>query len=286
MPVALQGDLEIAYEIVGDGEPWVITPGGRFSKDYGGIREMAEALAATGKKVLIYDRLNCGASSVSFSGPSESAMQADSLADLLRQLRFGPTVIVGGSGGARVSLLTAARNPDVARGVAMWWISGGVYGTMTLGTHYCGGSLAAVWNGTMEDVANLPEWKEVVERNPRNRERFLAMDRNEFREVMQRWMHAYCACGDPLVPGLEDEEAAKMTVPILVFRSGVSDIHHTRETSERLAANLPGAKLVEPPWRDGEWIERQSSVQSGGTLFERWHLLVPQLVEWAAEASG
>ncbi|HEX6394771.1 MAG TPA: alpha/beta hydrolase [Acidimicrobiales bacterium] len=286
MPVAQQGDLEIAYEIVGDGEPWVITPGGRFSKDYGGIREMAEALAAAGKKVLIYDRLNCGASSVSFSGPSESAMQADSLAELLRQLQFGPTVIVGGSGGARVSLLTAACNPDVSRAVAMWWISGGVYGTMTLGTHYCGGSLAAVWNGTMEDVANLPEWKEVVDRNPRNRERFLNMDREEFREVMQRWMHAYCACGDPLVPGLDDEEAAKMTVPILVFRSGASDIHHTRETSERLAANLPGAKLVEPPWGDGEWIERQSSVQSGGTLFEGWPLLVPQLLEWAAEAIG
>jgi pimeloyl-ACP methyl ester carboxylesterase len=283
MPIAQQGDLEIAYEIVGEGQPWVITPGGRFSKDYGGVREMAEALAAHGKKVLIYDRLNCGASSVSFRGPSESVIQADSLADLLRQLDFGPTVIIGGSGGARVSLLTAARNADVAGGVAVWWISGGVYGNMTLGTHYCSGSLAAVWNGTMQDVANLPEWQEVVERNPRNRDRFLAMDRLEFKSVMERWMHAYCACGDPLVPGLTDEEAARMSVPILVFRSGASDIHHTRETSERLAANLPNALLVEPPWDDREWIERQSSTQSGGTLFERWKLLVPQLVEWAAK---
>jgi pimeloyl-ACP methyl ester carboxylesterase len=281
MPTAQQGDLEIAYEIIGEGQPWVITPGGRFSKDYGGVREMAEALAAHGRKVLIYDRLNCGASSVSFTGPSESAMQADSLAQLLRQLEFGPTVIVGGSGGARVSLLTAARNPDVASGLAMWWISGGVYGTMTLGTHYCGGSLAAVWNGTMEDVADLPEWKEVVERNPRNRDRFLATDRLEFKSVMERWMHAYCACGDPLVPGLNDDEAASMSIPILVFRSGASDIHHTRETSERLAANLPNSSMVEPPWGDEEWIERQSGTRAGGALFERWPLLAPQLVEWA-----
>jgi len=286
MPVAQQDDLEIAYEVIGEGQPWVITPGGRFSKDYGGVREMAEALAARGKKVLIYDRLNCGASSVNFTGPSESVMQADSLARLLRQLDFGPTVITGGSGGARISLLTAARNPDIAGGVAIWWISGGVYGNMFLGPHYCGGSLAAAWNGTMEDVANLPEWQEVVEGNPDNRERFLATDREEFKATMERWMHAYCACGDPLVPGLADEEAAAMSVPILVFRSGVSDMYHTRETSERLAANLPNATLVEPPWGDREWIDRQASAAAGGALFERWPLLVPQLVDWAAGVTG
>jgi hypothetical protein len=77
-----------------------------------------------------------------------------------------------------------------------------------------------------------------------------------------------------------------MSVPILVFRSGASDIHHTRETSERLAANLPNATLVEPPWDDQEWIERQSGARSGGTLFERWKLLVPQLVEWADKTAG
>jgi pimeloyl-ACP methyl ester carboxylesterase len=282
MPVAHQGDLEIAYEIIGEGTPWVITPGGRFSKDYGGVREMAEALADRGNKVVIYDRLNCGASSVCFTGPSESVMHADSLAALIRQLELGPTIIIGGSGGARVSLLAAARNRDVARAVAVWWISGGVYGNMSLGPHYCGGSIAAVWNGTMSDVADLPEWKEVIERNPQNRERFLALDRSEFKAVMERWMHAYCACGDPLVPGLSDDEAAGLTVPVLVFRSGESDMHHTRETSERLAEKLPNASLVEPPWGDAEWVERQQATRSGGTLFERWPELVPLLSDWAA----
>jgi pimeloyl-ACP methyl ester carboxylesterase len=284
MPVAHQGDLEIAYEIIGEGPPWVITPGGRFSKDYGGVRELAHAIADYGNQVVIYDRLNCGASSVIFTGPSESVMHADSLAMLLRQLELGPTIIIGGSGGARVSLLTAARNPDIARGVAVWWISGGVFGNMTLGPHYCGGSIAAVWNGTMQDVADLPEWKEVVERNDGNRERFLSMDRAEFKAVMERWMHAYCACGDPLVPGLSDEEAARMTIPVLVFRSGASDMHHTRETSERLAASLPNAVLVEPVWDDTEWVERQAATRDGETLFDRWPLLAPQLVEWAAKA--
>jgi pimeloyl-ACP methyl ester carboxylesterase len=269
-----QGDLEVAYEVVGEGRPWVITPGGRFSKDVGG---------ELGNKVLIYDRLNCGASAVDFRGPSESVMQADSLAQLLRDLDFGPTVIAGGSGGARISLLTAARHPDVASGVAVWWISGGVYGNMFLGPHYCGGSIAAAWTGTMEDVVALDEWGEVLERNPRNRERFLAKDRTAFLTTMQEWMHAYCACGDPLVPGLSDEEAAGLSVPVLVFRSGESDVYHTRATSERLAAELPNARLVEPPWGDREWIERQQARLEGGELFGGWPKLAPQLHAWADE---
>lgn len=284
VPVMQQGDLEVAYEVVGEGRPWVLTPGGRFSKDYGGVRETAEALAELGNKVLIYDRLNCGASSVHFAGESESVMQADSLGELLRQLDFGPTIIAGGSGGARVSLLTAARHPDVAAGVAVWWISGGVYGNMTLGPHYCGGSIAAAWRGSMADVAALPEWAEVIERNPANRDRILGQDRERFLVTLQDWMHAYCACGDPLVPGLTDDEAAGLQVPILVFRSGESDVYHTRATSERLAAELPNARLVEPPWGDREWTERQQAREAGGSLFERWPLLAPQLHAWADES--
>ncbi len=283
MPVAELGDQEIAYDVIGEGQPWVVTPGGRFSKDYGGVRDFAQALAEQGRKCLVWDRPNCGESSVNFSGESESVMQADTLGALLRHLDFGPTIIVGGSGGARISLLTAARNPDIAAGLGIWWISGGPYGNMSLANVYCWPSLTTVWNGTMEDVANLETWEEVTSRNPRNRDRFLAQDRETFRDTMQRWGHAYCGCGDPLVPGLTDEEAAAMTVPILVFRSGQSDMYHTRATSERVAANLPNTRLVEPPWGDREWIERQEASAAGGALFERWRLLVPQLVEWADE---
>lgn len=283
MSIAELGDQEIAYEIIGEGQPWVVTPGGRFSKDYGGIREFAQALADRGRKCLIWDRPNCGESSVNFAGESESVTQADTLAALLRHLDFGPTIIVGGSGGARVSLLTAARHADIAAGLGVWWISGGPFGNMSLANVYCWPSLGAVWNGTMEDVANLETWEEVIRRNPGNRQRFLAQDREVFRDTMQRWGHAYCGCGDPLVPGLSDAEAAAMTIPILVFRSGASDMYHTRATSERLAANLPHTRLVEPPWGDREWIERQESSAAGGVLFDRWHLLVSQLVDWADE---
>ena len=92
----------IAYDIVGDtGPPWVVTPGGRFAEDTPGVRELAEALAAHGQRVLIWDRPNTGASDVCFTGASESEMQADLLAGLLESLDLAPAVIVGGSGGSR-----------------------------------------------------------------------------------------------------------------------------------------------------------------------------------------
>jgi pimeloyl-ACP methyl ester carboxylesterase len=274
----------LSYEIVGDGgdQPWVLTPGGRFSKDVPGIRELGEALAAHGKRVLIWDRPNCGASDVCFTGSSESQMQADRLAGLLRHLEMAPAVIAGGSGGARVSLLTAAHHPDVAAALAMLWISGGVYGLLVLATHYCGESIRAAWAYGMEGVIELPEWAEVLERNPRNRDIFLAQDPREFIATLERWMLAYVPDPDQPVPGLSVDECAGVTVPTLVFRSGASDPHHTRATSERLAEVIPGARLVEPPWPDDEWNQRGIAAQAGtGALFERWPLLAPQLLEFA-----
>lgn len=283
MPTADVGGLEIAYDIIGSGhQTWALTPGGRFSKDYGGVREMAEALAASGRRVLIWDRPNCGASTVAFTGSTESALQADTLAGLIRTLDLGPVVIAGGSGGSRVSLLTVARNPGIAKGLAMWWISGGIFGLMALGWYYCGASIRAAWAYGMEAVVELPEWREVLERNPRNRERFLALDRKEFIKGMERWMAAYAPpTAGQTIPGILDAEIAAISIPTLVFRNGMSDSAHTRETSESLAALIPNARLVEPPWGDREWIERgEAAERHGESLFARWPLLVPQLAEF------
>src|SRR3954468_12130776 len=196
MPVAELDGIALAAELGGAGQPWVLTPGGRFTHDVGGLPEMAHALAETGRWVLTWDRPNCGASSVVFGGPSESEVQADALGALLRHLDLGPTVVAGGSGGARVSLLTAARNPDVTAGLAMWWISGGVPGLLQLANYYCMPSTDAAWHGGMDAVVALDQWQETLASNPRNRERFLATDRTEFLEVMDRWMLAYCPCDD------------------------------------------------------------------------------------------
>jgi pimeloyl-ACP methyl ester carboxylesterase len=275
--VEIDGTM-IAYEVIGDGEPWVLTPGGRFPKETPGLRELAVELAAHGKRVLIWDRPNCGASDVCFRGPSESDMQADHLAGLLRELDMAPAVIFGGSGGARVSLLTAANHPDVAAGLGMVWISGGVYGLLLLATHYCGESIRAAWMDGMDAVVELPEWQEVLERNPRNRAIFLAQQPREFIASLERWMLAYCPDPSTTVPGLPDAKAASIAVPTLVFRSGVRDPHHTRATSEKVHELIPGSRLVEPPWPDDEWKQRGIAARDGAGLFEHWPRLAPQLL--------
>jgi hypothetical protein len=132
----------------------------------------------------------------------------------------------------------------------------------------------------MEAVAGLEEWAEVIARNPSNRQRFLDQDRDEFIATLERWMLAYCPREGETVPGLTDAGARKMDLPALVFRSGESDPHHTRATSEAVAGLLPQARLVEPPWGDREWIERGEARDEG--LFARWPRLAPQLLEWQA----
>jgi pimeloyl-ACP methyl ester carboxylesterase len=284
MTIATVGGLSLGYETIGEGRPWVVTPGGRFAKESPGVRELAAALAAGGNRVLIWDRPNCGESDVCFDGESESVMQADALVALLEHLDMTPAVIAGGSGGSRVSLFAASRHPGAAAGLAVWWISGGVFGLLSLATHYCGNSLAAAWTTGMEAVAELPEWAEVQQRNPSNHHRLLEQDRAGFIATMERWMQVYCPRDDQLVPGLGDGDARTLDVPALVFRSGASDVHHTRATSEALARQLPNARLAEPPWGDREWLDRQEAGVGG--LFARWPLLAPTLLEWQGEVLG
>lgn len=283
MPRTSVDGLTIGYEVIGEGRPWALTPGGRDGRDTPGLRELAAALAERGNSVLIWDRPNTGESDVCFAGVSESAMQADVLAGLLARLGMAPAVIAGGSGGSRVSLLAAARHREIAAGVAMWWISGGVFGLMSIGNHYFGASVRAAWEGGMEAVVALPEWAGTLERNPANRRRFLSLDAADFIATCERWMAAYCPCGDELVPGLPNAQAQALDLPALVFRSGAGDIHHRRETSEQVAKALPNSRLVEPPWGDTEWRERQAARTAGDApgLFVRWPLLAPSLDEWA-----
>jgi hypothetical protein len=174
-----------------------------------------------------------------------------------------------------VSLLTVANHPDVAAGLAVLWISGGAFGLMSLAVHYCGPWLHAAWTDGMTAVADLPDWAEVIERNPGNRQRILDQDRQRFVETMERWMLAYYPRPSEHVPGLTDELARRITVPTLVFRSGISDPFHTRATSETLASLIPGARLVEPPWPDTEWNDGHVRMARGeqAGVFESW----PQL---------
>ena len=274
----------IAYEIIGSGPDWVLTPGGRFSKDTPGVRELAEELAAHGQRVLIWDRPNTGASDICFTGASESEMQADTLAGLLVTLDLAPAIVIGGSGGSRVSLLAASRHPEVASRLAVWWITGGIFGLLTLATVYCGESIRATWQGGMEAVVALPG----VGRGARAQPGQPSTIPRPRPASSSRRSSAGCRCTartrPPPFPAFRTTCARSSPMPTLIFRSGASDPYHTRATSEALHALVTGSRLVEPPWGDNEWNERRDAATSGaGHLFERWPMLAAQLLEFASD---
>jgi hypothetical protein len=74
---------------------------------------------------------------------------------------------------------------------------------------------------------------------------------------------------------------AALRMPVMVLRSGESDFHHPRETSETVHAMISGARIDEPPWGDREWIERMQAASRGEGLFAWWPLLAPQILEFA-----
>jgi pimeloyl-ACP methyl ester carboxylesterase len=279
--------IGIEYELSGDagGQPVALTPGGRFTMDSPGIREMAADLAAAGKRVLLYDRPNCGKSDVCLAGTSESENQAEALAGLIRQLDLGPTVIAGGSGGSRVSLLAAARHPELCSHLALWWISGDPIGLMQLASYYCGEAGTLASRGGMEAVLQATSWAENLAKNPAAKDKLLAMDPDEFIAVMQRWASAYVPSDISPVPGMKPVDFARLTMPTIVFRSHRSDLSHTETTSLWVHRLIPQSRLLDPPWRADEWNYRSASVQAGTEkgLFESWPQLVPDILALARE---
>ena len=212
-----------------------------------------------GNAVLIWDRPNCGESDVCFEGSSESAMQADALAGLLGHLGMTPAVIIGGSGGARVSLLAAARHRGAACRAGRL-----VDQRRTVRVVVTGHPLLRWvaprrrWTEGMDAVAALDEWSEALERNPGNRQRILDQDPASLRRhhgaldaglLPPRRRARTRAPGRRGAPSSTCRPSSSAAAPATPTTPG----RHRRRWREL----LPRSELVEPPWGDREWIERQ-----------------------------
>lgn len=278
-------NLGIDYEWIGDegAPPLVLTPGGRYPRDTAGVPELAQIFADNGYRALLWDRPGCGASDIAFTAPSESVMNSEALVGLLRALDVADVTLVGGSAGSRITLMAAARMPDNVRKIAIWWISGGPVGLAGLAWFYCGDQIAAASKGGMEAVAALPSWADQIARNPNIRATLLAQDPWDYIETMQAWGKAFAYSDESPVPGMSPADFATLTMPVLVFRSGRSDMAHTRRTSEWVHELLPNSTLQEPPWGDGEWNYVSTfpiDTPNRRGRFERWPLIAPPVLDF------
>jgi pimeloyl-ACP methyl ester carboxylesterase len=277
----------VVYEFVGpeNGEVVVLTPGGRFSKDAGGVRELASALAAGGKRVLLWDRPNCGRSDIQVCGQSESHMRASTMGALLKALGIERVVAAGGSGGARDSLVLTLMYPELVTRLAMWHIVGGVFSTMSLASIYIMNEIRTVKTAGIEGIIRLRgragNWSDLCTVNPRNADRLRAIGAEEFERVMYRWFDAFVPKPNEPVPGVPAYQFEQVKVPTLIVRGGVGDIDHPRRTSLEVYSLIKGARLVEPPWPEDAWeVAASNSAAGRGSLFDPWVQAAPVLLDF------
>jgi 2-hydroxy-6-oxonona-2,4-dienedioate hydrolase len=284
MPRIVISGIEIAYELLGPaGAPAVaLTPGGRFPMDSPGLAELGQTLAAGGKRVLLWDRPNCGASDLYFDAENESELHAHTLTQLIRALDLGPTALAAGSAGSRVSLIAASRDPDAISHLVLWWISGGVLSLMQLAAYYCADSAMLASQRGMKAVAKSPAWSLQIERNPRNRDILMALTPEQYIATMERWASFYVPSQTSPVPGMTPADFARLGMPVLILRNGRSDLSHTRRTSDWVHELVPHSLMREAPWPDDEWNNRMMAVMEGRArgLFEGWPMLATDILQF------
>jgi pimeloyl-ACP methyl ester carboxylesterase len=214
-------------------------------------------------------------------------MRADVLAELLKRLDMSPAVIAGGSGGARDSIVTVMEHPEVATKLVTWSIVGGVFSTMNLAGVYVLPNVTTARVMGMEAVAEMPEWKKLIEANPRNRERLLSFGQDAFVEVMLRWLNAFVPKPGQTIPGVPDEEFEKIKVPTLIIRGGENDIDHPKRTSFEVHCLIKGSRLVNPPWPEDAWERAVEGMFRGkGHIFDPWVKAAPVILDFCKEPVG
>src|SRR5262245_49767721 len=243
MPQATIRGVEINYEVLGERGPWVaLQPGGRRGLE--GVKSLGEKLAEAGHRVLIYDRRNCGASSISFDGGnSENEVWAADLHELLLQLDAAPAFIGGSSSGCRLALLAALRHPADVRGLLLWRVTGGAFAARRLAHNYYTQFIEAAEQGGMEAICRTEHFAGLIAASPAHRARLMSMGVERFVAVMKEWRQSFKEGADHPVIGLSPAELRSMTMPACIIPGG--DGTHPRAAGQAAHRLLPNAEYHE-----------------------------------------
>ena len=244
MPVTSIRGIDINYEILGDRGPRVaLQPGGRRAG--ASLRPLAAKIAEAGYRVLIYDRRNCGASSIAIEGDSENEEWAEDLHELLMKLDALPAYVGGSSSGCRLALILALRWPDDVRGLLLWRVTGGERAAVHLANQYYTSHIEAAKSGGMAAVCAMDHWKEVIAANPASRAALMAMDPKDFVTRMERWRKSFNAGAEHPVIGLSPAELRGMAMPACIV-PGKDPVHPlpAGQAAHRLMPNAQYAEVV------------------------------------------
>jgi len=243
MPVATIRGVDINYQVLGERGPWVaLQPGGR--RGLIGVKSLAEKIAEAGCRVLVYDRRNCGASSVSFDGgSSENEIWAEDLHALLSEIDALPAYIGGSSSGCRLALLAALRHSADVRGLLLWRVTGGAYAAERLAENYYTQFIMAARNGGMEAVCQTEHFGEVIANNPANRGRLLAIEPQRFVAIMEDWRRAFREGAQHPVIGVSPAQLRSLAMPACVIPG--NDRVHPRAPGQAAHRLMPNSEYHE-----------------------------------------
>jgi pimeloyl-ACP methyl ester carboxylesterase len=242
MPATTIRGVDINYEILGDRGPWVaLQPGGRRAG--ASLRSLAAKIAEAGHRVLIYDRRNCGASSIAIDGESENEEWAEDLHELLMELDALPAYVGGSSSGCRLALILALRRPDDVRGLLLWRVTGGQHAAVHLANQYYASHIEAAKSGGMTAVCAMDHWTEVINANPASRAVLMAMDPQDFIARMTRWRRSFDAGAEHPVIGLSPAELHGMAMPACIVPG--KDPVHPLPAGQAAHRLIPNAEYVE-----------------------------------------
>jgi pimeloyl-ACP methyl ester carboxylesterase len=243
MPIAAVRGVEINYEVLGERGPWVaLQPGGRRGLE--GVKPLGQKIAEAGNRVLVYDRRNCGASTISFDGgDSENEVWAADLHELLLQLDAFPAFIGGSSSGCRLALLAALRHPADVRGLLLWRVTGGTFAAERLVENYYTQFIEAAQREGMEAVCRTEHFAALIASNPANRQTLLSMGVERFIGVMNAWRRSFNEGADHPVIGLSPAELRSMTMPTCIIPG--NDRTHPREPGQIAHRLMPNAEYHE-----------------------------------------
>ena len=245
MPRATVRGVGINYDVIGDGDKWLLlTQGGRQDMEL--FRPLGEHFAQAGYRVILHDRRNSGGSDIALDGEgAEEEIIADDMHALCAELGALPVVACGGAGGSRHSILLTLRHPGSTSALLLWWPSGGRQGSEQLAEQYYGQYITAAEQGGMQAVAETPYYAERCARHPANLNRLLQIDPQEFIDTLRRWRQFFLDGADMPVIGVDESTLRTLTLPTCIIPG--YDIIHPRAIGEALARILPNAEVHDLP---------------------------------------
>ena len=243
MPIAKVRGVNINYEVLGTGGPWVaLSPGGRRALD--NVKSLARHVAAAGYRVLVHDRRNCGLSDIVIGGEtSEYETWADDLYDLLSQLKALPAVVGGSSSGCRLSLLFALKYPQAVRALLLWRVTGGPFAAARLTENYYDKYIRAAREGGMAAVCALDHFQERIQARPENRAALMAMEPGAFIAAMERWREQFARGAELPIIGASEQELNSIRVPTCIIPG--NDKTHSHAIAAAAHRMIAGSELYD-----------------------------------------